>query len=554
MDSVSGSDSNDGTSLAGAFQTLGAVETAALAFGDNVRIALVAGSEWREPLELSSLSGVSVTGIGALPANGLPIVRGDDVVTGWTAHATLSNVWEKTGWTHDASGTERLIMFKDDALMTRIADAASLTADGQFVTAVGSDGSPWTLQIYSTTDPNSDGSVYEAGKRRRGIFLGNSGTVSLLETARTLANNGSFDTLNKTGASVSRMVSADGGKHNHSIGSGEVTDIVTFRSDPPTVSEPANTLFVAYVDNPTSLSVAYTRCFAADTAPVNGVTGFYSHGASSPSDYFASLTMDQCGASGVKSGFSGLSLARTLTNIYTRKTPQPVAGNDGTLIVRRGIFDMSNPGNGLFDKIVFTKLTAAGSLSVTFVDCIFYSADASGVEMIRFNTVGAFTFTNCIFYSGSANRPKMIQLAGWAGSTMNVNGCIFYGPGSYMLDIPSTVTYVGNNNVFYNPTGNVNLRFNSTNYTDIASWRTATGQDASSVIANPDFSGTVANGDFRLTASGGADAIGAGVQNHWGWNTRAIVSGPPSVWPVIPESQADARDYCLDPEAWDFST
>jgi hypothetical protein len=544
IDSVNGSDSNSGTSLTTAKQTLNGPT-----YADNKRLALVAGSTWREGLNKSN-TGLMFSNAGS---GEMPLIDGSDVATGWTAHATLTDVWEKS-WTHDATGTNRLTIYKDNSLLTRVADAATCSATpNSFVDVKGSSGATVTLQINVGSGANPTSFTIEASKRLNVLTLtGNNASVSGIHTRRAIDNNGSLDNLNTTGSSVSRILAEDGTKHNLAIGPGTATDCVAYHSDPPTSYETSNTMFVSYKDVNTSGSATFTRCFAVDRAPVAGLVGFYAHGASPPNDYISSATYDQCAVSGVYSGFSGLTMTRTITNCYSKKTPGPIGGNMGTLTVLRSVFDMSDPGNGLFAQINPTKLTAAAALNVEFVDCIFYSASANGVEMFRFGGTESVTFTNCIFYSGTANRPKVINSSAVA-IALTCNGCIFYGPGNWMLDVSTAYTsYTGDNNVFYNPSGSVALRYHGTVITDIATWRSNTGQDAHSVIGNPGFSGTVANGDFRLTAGGNAALINSGVQNHWDWNARAIASGPPSAWPVIPETLADAKIYLANPSGWSF--
>ena len=78
VNSVTGSDANNGLTLATAKQTLSASEAL---LSDGKYLALVNGSSWREALAPTQAN------LAIISTGGLPLIDGSDVATGWTAHA-----------------------------------------------------------------------------------------------------------------------------------------------------------------------------------------------------------------------------------------------------------------------------------------------------------------------------------------------------------------------------------------------------------------------------------------------------------------------------------
>src|SRR5262249_3332940 len=132
-----------------------------------------------------------------------------------------------------------------------------------------------------------------------------------------------------------------------------------------------------------------------------------------------------------------------------------------------------------------------------------------------------------------------------------------------VLNIPTGASYTGNNNVFVRGSGSTGpfANYHGTNYdlsngTQFANFRTATGQDANSIVlTSSPFTGTPANGDFRINAAAltGAGHDGdAGPSDHWDYSARVAVSGPPTTWPTIPTTLVQARNYIANPTGWNY--
>src|SRR5690606_7665711 len=91
VDSVNGSDDNDGATPATALATLGALELV-----EGMRIGLARGSYWREQIDGGAVSGVTV---GAYGVGKMPVLDAASPIEGtWTQPDAdgLPNVWMQT--------------------------------------------------------------------------------------------------------------------------------------------------------------------------------------------------------------------------------------------------------------------------------------------------------------------------------------------------------------------------------------------------------------------------------------------------------------------------
>jgi len=61
--------------------------------------------------------------------------------------------------------------------------------------------------------------------------------------------------------------------------------------------------------------------------------------------------------------------------------------------------------------------------------------------------------------------------------------------------------------------------------------------------------GTALTGVF---ADGVTPITTAGPQEHWNYNNREVVSGPPTRLPYLPSSKAEERTFINDPRGWNY--
>lgn len=537
---MDGLDSNRGTSALAPFQTLAEMEAAIDAAPTKTRTSPKRASHWREAYP-SAASVVVEHGTGALA-----MVDGSDPITGWEAEGT-ANVWQKTGVVHDATGTNRLRVYDlDGNLLARVANVATCSSTaGSFVDVKGSDGSPVTIKVHpSTGDLDPEG--YEVTTRLVAAQFGDSARVEGLRVQRAISNNGALEVGEN--ASVKRVLSVDGSKHNFLIRSGLMEDCIALRCDPPTSYELSNTRFVLFTPDAAGKSGIFRRCFTtgAVDAQASAITVHDSAG-----NWYDSVTGEQLASIGIIFGWGISALVVEVNGYFSKDQLSALSGYSddhtwryvqvqaGSNDIGLGLAPGDNPASAVM-RILDGAFYDAGSNSGLFR----LTAGLNGVTIeIERNA----------FYS-AGNRPRMTA-EGMSSGTIKVNRSIFASvSGDYPITIPTGVTYEGNYNVFAPFT---RCKYHGTDYLTLASWQAATGQDLNSIDVTLAglLSGTVANGDFRLAGTGsGAAAAGlfAGPQNHWDWNARAVAAGPPEAWPDVPETIAESETYVSDPEAWDF--
>lgn len=178
---------------------------------------------------------------------------------------------------------------------------------------------------------------------------------------------------------------------------------------------------------------------------------------------------------------------------------------------------------------------------------------------------------------------------GMKGGEFDVRYSVFYCGGRPMTQITSQ--HKADFNVFYfigqqNPV----LEWNGTVYSSVTSafqsYVSASGQDVNSVYLKPadQTSGNPyafwlgvatatntgpASGDFRINPAarvydrnntsrigvfgdGVTPITAAGPQQHWDFNLRMAVGGPPSQYPILPNSLSEMRTYIEEPLSWNF--
>jgi hypothetical protein len=559
VSSADGDDGNAGSNPDAPLATLGA-----LSWEDGMSVGLVAGSLWREALNEPTIDNAILSG--ALGAQ-LPRVEGTNVVAVWTPHATEADVWEASIAHDDNVGgnTNRLTVYEDGTLLTRVANAATASSTpASFVNMRASVANPQTAQIHTSdsSDPNTNGKVYEVTFRTQAVFLGDGATVRRGYTRAVMSNDGSVKVGNN--ATVENWLTVDGTKHNALVESGDCTDFIACRSDSTTSYETAQSYFVNFTNDSAGRSVSWTRCgTVADRAGSRFGGSYINHDASAHS--YASFTGEQLWCVDVSSGWDLSAEAVTLNGYYAKN-----ANNALLCFTDAGIIDhlqVNNLGVSISGRITPRRITAG---TIKFRHCVFaFQAGSSALVALSNALNGAsLEFEHCVFYLVSS-RPifETVGTAWGSGGvgTLKINNCIFAYPASATAPIfvPANITYEGDNNVFVcnNDAGtNLNLNYQGVVYDTLATWRTASGQDANSVAFGPShmtelFSGTLADGDFRLGGTGaGSTAAGltAGPQTHWDWNARASAAGPPTAWPNAPDTLAECETYTTDPAAWDF--
>jgi hypothetical protein len=551
VDSVAGSDANNGTAQATPFATLAAVSTAVGVNPTKTTVSLKRGSLFRESLP------AAVTSCTDYGTGNLPIVDGSDVITGWTVNGTNAAVWEKT-LTIDTGGRPRI--FEDGILMPWVADLAtcSITAGSRVLL---NDGGTVTLQMHPTGggNPNSNGKTYEATVRASPVIMGDNCSLIGVHARRAISNNGAIEMgLN---AIVQRCLAIDGSKHNILVGSGTLTDVIAARTDAVTPAEPSQTYIVGFTNDAAGKSLVFTRCGTISDAGGTKVgISLISH--DNVAHTYDSISGTQLWAVDVGTAYSASANGISIQGLFVDNASSPLGGCFAAQVT----LDYVQAHNTGVNSDMGSSITNTAALTPAFWkirDSVFYSEGSTNNQIREAAAMDgmALTLQHVTSYTNADSR-GLTGGEGWSSGTFNFNGCITYA-NTYgcSIEAPTGVTYVADNNAFctFNSSTSIWNTYHGTLHTTFAPFKAATGQDANSITYDPasgvPFSGTPSAGDFRLSGSGvgaSATALGAGPQNHWNWNTRTAVSGPPSAWPIVPRTLADAITYMSNPTAWSW--
>ncbi len=578
VDSVSGSDSNDGRSSETALQTLAAAQSATTS---GTIISLARGSYWREQYNIPSNDiGFAVHGTGAMP-----ILDGANVAGTWTQPdaGTYPNVWAQS-WTRTSATTtaSEMLGYWEDGSRPRYASNATtdLQANGGWF-ASSLTTQTCTISIKSATDPNSDGILREITKRHYGIS-GHNTTLGVTRTGQSVIGPieikrcvGHYNAYSGGAGTAKRMLLRDGNIH-HSVTEGSLLEDMIGTEYSPAI---APSVFVAYKGSGSGFSSTFRRLLALMPGGASRVTGsasaFYAHSAISQEP--ASLTIEGCATRGIDFGNASAQLL-TVTGGYCEDPNQlvladsPVLTSVSYLMVRDTAATPLAAGNQVMRRLVTTTAFQGSHIASNTLKGSCYRNVTGGTKPV---------LTNCSICNTTGGNAL-------DGGEFDATYNVFFVAGRPLELI--TNLYTGNFNVFYfigqtNPV----VRWNGTVYSGTDSFKnyvTASGQDTNSVYLKPadQTSGNAnafwlgvstaanngpADGDYRINPNArvydanntqrtgvfgdGTTAITqAGPQGYWNFNTRAIVSGPPPRYPVLPATIAEMRTYVDDPTAWNF--
>ncbi len=215
VDSVNGSDSNNGTSAATSKQNLSALPS--LSNGQTVRLAR--GSTWRGASQFINEPSRTSVSVKAYGHGARPIIDCSTVLTGFVAGAE-PNVYKKTSVALSGSGTHYThVQWNGIILQGETSEANCSAQAGSFYITAQSG----TVDIYVHAPGSIDLSAAYDGEvaycaRESAITLGNSATVLGIDTRNPRSNNGSIVVGDN---SIVRYCAArNGGKHNMLAGFG----------------------------------------------------------------------------------------------------------------------------------------------------------------------------------------------------------------------------------------------------------------------------------------------------------------------------------------------
>jgi hypothetical protein len=547
VDSVNGNDSNDGTSLAGAVETMAAAETLALAHGNGVKIALSRGSLWAaSKLDLSSLIGVDIRAVGT---GQLPIIDCRRLVSSgeWSKTIGQTNVYE-IEWTPTAAQSVAPSIWEDDQRLIRVASVAACDdAPGSYYASnTFSNGVPAPVYVHATDsgDPASNGREYKSVDIFSCIRAGANSRLYNVRTIGNQSNNGTIEFGRF--ADIAGCVFQDGTKHNMYIGSGRVRNCYSYKADKTysVFGGSGTTAFVAYNGAGQRDPLNWDSCVVL--MPDEGVTdvgGFYSHGTANA---FGDVRSTDCMAFFSETAFDGAAQCDsvTITNFFAYNASR---------FLGQGFTDLASGEVNVdgcewyLDKITgvysgfLRQATLALSLEYNLSNCIMVVAGAaandSGTDPIRSPVSGSNNVINidhCFIIAdrdllGSATASNLDAINTTNNTdTVNLTNTLVdgfgYGSQGYGLSIDAAGGYSGDNNVWSQRRGDFDvtsrLRMVTPDVTPFVSTATAylaaiAGQpyDEPNSVATVDwqFIGDPVSREYDLVNAPIAEEIGAGV-------------------------------------------
>jgi hypothetical protein len=521
VNSVSGNDSNNGTSSSSPFQHLAAVPTVA----SGTTICLRRGSNFTDSLWVgingSSIeNNITVEDYG--PSNlAMPMIDNSDVIppSAWTAvggaypnlyqasvpgpgtYATTPygtttiatmfiNMWEckSAPCTPTGSGGNDNSVNSTSTESGANVTLGSYYIPGQNLTTGSAPTDPTNLTIYMRasdgSNPATNGYTYTYSRRALGVEIwGSNATVTNIASKKGAYNDGNFVQFVDNGyATYNNIESDQGGKHNAYCTGGCIVNNSKFVDEYYSIGG----MFVAFNGIGPGQPVTLNNDTFIDGVVASGTsaTAFFGHNGDGSSYTNFIINGGLIEGVGGATGFSGgqaATNALTVTGLTCYNVTGCVTGSGTTTIANSQQYTAS--GLGLPDHDAFNVVAPNITLNISNTSmCGAYDQQAAITSYSSTYNNVYFSVASSTIYDISGSFANTGIYMGGASSTLSLYNTIIASNGSnvkWANLATSTDTYVGDYNSFVTP--NVNKgTLATTTYTGLAAWQTATGQDAHS--------------------------------------------------------------------------
>lgn len=458
VDSVSGSDSNDGKSPTAAFSTISKLSTS---IGERQYAAFLTGSSWRE-MFAPTKTNLTLFSYGS---GARPMLDCSDIVT--------PTLWSKTGGYTSVYAFTLANTYTDSAFHTSlwensnrfafVADIATVDATASSYTTVRSNAT--FIQVYAqasdSSDPGANGKTYEVGARDSGLNLKSCTCVSGLHSRRNVNNNGSIVLENR--ARVVNCLAEDGSKHN--LFTGKNSTILSSGCLNAYFAGLGSAMFIMFESAADTNSVTvYRDCWASNSTADPDIGSWYSH--SSDASYFGYITFDGCSLTNVNGFAPGTHRTILVTNCLATNSlslfgSQYVNGSTYTILNSRGygantrVWENANDNTTLIvSNCVFSTTLAAAMRTIGYTNVSVTITDS---------TLTSTSLGYLVNYTGANNTLYCRR------NTYNCAYSVYAIPG-----IPDS-----DDNIF-SSYGSPVMKVNGVEYATHADYTSATGQDTHS--------------------------------------------------------------------------
>lgn len=489
VDSVAGSDANDGLTQATPKATCAAGMTV-LASSGRKTIRLKCGSFFREQITLPAGKRLKNYGAGARPI----LDPRENAPASWTLTSGQTKAYQQT-LTHELYPASVHRLWEDGVRMIRVGSVASCESTAGSFYAPTPSGASNLVYIHPSDDgdPSSNGKTYSYSKRMWGVELGNGCVVDGITTGWNGGNDGSIRALARN-CTIRNCDALDGAKHHVLISEGLCENVNAYDAEPIPGSG-TQIAFIAYNNfdgQMASVGVTFKKCrvdYVALTA--NASLGFYGHGGSG----VTRVLFEDCVVKNTAIAFGQISESAILSRCVA--VDCNVFVNSSALGSKWYIYrcrSLKGPRN------VCGKLFLA-------------SNNASSV-FIRHSEVAYYNSTSLLQnINGVAIDMRYSQFAPDIGSTWNtttidkagpvrIENSILWSASTTLFLKSDMLSFTGDNNLYYT-SGNPPATWPSwasggTTGWSFASWKANTGQDANTVIALPVFLTHATETDFSV--------------------------------------------------------
>lgn len=472
VDSINGSDSNNGFTPSAAFATIAKLLTV-LQAGDVV--GLVRGSKWNEQLTIA-VNNVKVLAVG----NGQPpIFDSADVVlnASFTKTVGRTNLYQVTVTTNFTASEPQFVRVWEDSVGLPIATSeANCDATPRSYWVATHDAVSVTVYVHASSSANvtTNGRLYEISKRTSGVysFFASGTTVDGVTCKRPCGNGGGI----KVGpfSTVSNCRVDDANKHNfHGLRGTNFNNCIAFDA----YYNSDSTAFVLNDDTPSGQSSTFESCQAIMPRFNSLMTGFYGH--KNVSGSFGTVTFSNCSTLNCAIGFAFADSSRVVYNNCsgTDNRYDFSLANPGTYAIVGGNFISAQASSGFINNV-----TSVITLSIAKVKS---SKDDIQNAHVFASVASTISITDSIFISTkttTTNQNTVYFSVG--GGTLYCRNNNYRAPGvtngPYIYFLTTTTTLDSDYNTFEE--ADMWFNVNGGNYGTLAAYQAGTGQDANSVV------------------------------------------------------------------------